>query len=295
MTPCSAACGGRFSRRSSSRSTWRRTSSGSPMLGEALAQLVGLRGALVEVAQLLLDGLELLAQDELALVAVELGLDLLLDAGPDRDDLELARERLREAPEARRDVGLLEERLLLLGRDAQRRGDEVAERGGVVDVGDGDLQLLGQVRDLLDDRGERRLHVAHERGELGRRCVVELGDLLDLGREVGLLLRPAHDADAAAALHEQAQRAVGHAQHARDDADDADVVEVVRAGRLEVGLARRDHHQRAVAREDVVDEADRALLADGERGQRVGERDRLAQRQDGRDGGHRGPGVDRRR
>ena len=71
-------------------------------LGEALAQLVGLRGALVEVAQLLLDGLELLAQDELALVAVELGLDLLLDAGPDRDDLELTRERLREAAEARR-------------------------------------------------------------------------------------------------------------------------------------------------------------------------------------------------
>ena len=129
----------------------------------------------------------------------------------------------------------------------QRRGDEVAERGGVVDVGDGDLQLLGQVRDLLDDRRERRLHVAHERGELGRRRVVELGDLLDLGREVGLLLRPAHDADAAAALHEQPQRAVGHAQHARDDADDADVVEVVRAGRLEVGLARRDHHERAVA------------------------------------------------
>jgi hypothetical protein len=45
-------------------------------------------------------------------------------------------------------------------------------------------------------------------------------------------------------------------------------------------MARGDHHQHAIAAQDVVDERDRAVLADGERDQRVGQRDRLAQRQD---------------
>ena len=88
------------------------------------------------------------------------------------------------------------------------------------------------------------------------------------------------DAHALAALDEDPQRPVGHLEHARDRADDADVVEVVRAGRLVLGVARGDHHEHAVAAQDVVDERDRALLADRERDQRVGQRHRLAQRQD---------------
>ena len=127
---------------------------------ELLAQLVGLGGRLVELAELAADGVELLAQHELALALVDLRLDLVLDLRADRDDLELAREDLDQAPQAPRDVDLLEQPLLLLGLQAQRAGDEVAERAGVVDVGDRELQLLGQVRVALDDRGERLLDVA---------------------------------------------------------------------------------------------------------------------------------------
>ena len=116
--------------------------------GELLAQLVGLGGRLVELAELLLDRLELLAQHVLALALVELGLDLVLDLRADRDDLELAREDLDEPAQALGDVDLLQQRLLLLGLQAQRAGDEVAERARVVDVRDRELQLLGQVRDL---------------------------------------------------------------------------------------------------------------------------------------------------
>ena len=115
MTPCSAACGGSCSRRSSSRSACLRTSSGSVDRGELLAQLAGLGGRLVELAELLLDRLELLAQDVLALALVDLGLDLGLDLRADRDDLELAREDLDEPAQALGDVDLLEQRLLLLG------------------------------------------------------------------------------------------------------------------------------------------------------------------------------------
>src|SRR4051794_14353770 len=247
---------------------------------ELPAQLAGFLGRLVELAELLADRLELLAQDVLALALVELRLHLVLDLRADRDHLELAREDLHERAQALDDVGLLEQALLLLGLEAQRPRDEVAESARVVDVGDRVLQLLGQVRDGLDDPRERLLDVAAQRGELGR-----LGDpvraLCDLGDEVGLLLDEALDRDALAALDEDPQRAVGDLEHARDRPHDADLVEVVGPRLLELGVLRRDHDQHAVAGEDVVDELDRALLADRQRRQRVGQRHGLAQREDG--------------
>ena len=85
---------------------------------------------------------------------------------PIADDLELAREDLGEPPQPLGDVALLEQLLLLLGLDPQRAGDQVRERGRVVEVGDRHLQLLRQVRDLLDDARERLLHVAHQRRQL---------------------------------------------------------------------------------------------------------------------------------
>ena len=247
---------------------------------ELLAQLVGLRGGLVELAQLAADRLELLAQDELALALVDLRLDLVLDLRADRDDLELAREDVDQAAQAQGDVDLLEQPLLLLALQAQRAGDEVAERARVVDVGDRELQLLGEVRIALDDRGERLLDVAHQRLELGRLGGNLVGQLGDLGHQVGRLAHPAVDVDALAALDEDPHRPVGDLDHARDRADHADLEQVVGAGHLLVGMARGDHDQHAVAAQDVVDQRDRAVLADGERDQRVGQRDGLAQRQD---------------
>ena len=63
---------------------------------EALAQLLGLGRGLVHLAQLLLDRLELLAQEVLALALLHLGLHLRLDPAADLHQLELAREQLGE-------------------------------------------------------------------------------------------------------------------------------------------------------------------------------------------------------
>ena len=168
MTPCSAAACGSFSSRESSRSATLRTVLGQLDLGELLAQLLDLGLGRVALAELLLDRLELLAQQVLALGLVELGLHLRLDPRAHGDDLELAREDLRQPPQPLGDVALLEQLLLLLGLDPQRAGDQVRERRRVVEVGDRHLQLLGQVRDLLDDARERLLDVAHQRGQLRR-------------------------------------------------------------------------------------------------------------------------------
>ena len=75
---------------------------------------------------------------------------------------------------------------------------------------------------LLDDLAERLLDVAHQRGQLGT-LVHDVGQLGDAGRQVRLGAGLG-DADALAALDEDAQRAVRHLEHARDHAGDADVV-----------------------------------------------------------------------
>src|SRR5262249_22565767 len=49
---------------------------------------------------------------------------------------------------------------------------------------------------------------------------------------------------------------------------------------LDLGVAARDQHDRAIAAQDVVDELEAARLADVERDDQVGEGHRVAQRQD---------------
>ncbi len=75
------------------------TSSGSSIAASCSRSSLDLGLHLVALAELLLDRLQLLAQEVLALALVQLGLDLRLDLGADRDHLELAREDLRQPPQ----------------------------------------------------------------------------------------------------------------------------------------------------------------------------------------------------
>ncbi len=255
------------------------------LLGQAgrldpLAQLVDLRLLLVPLPELLLDRPQLLAQVVLALALVDPLLDLRLDLGAERDHLELAGEDLREPPQPGADVDLLEDLLLLGGRDAQRSGDQVGERRGVLDVGDGELELLRQVRDLLDDLAEGALHVAGQRLQLRAPPRRRRGARSTRAIEVGLRGDVLADLDPLHPLDEDPDRAVGDLEHARDDAGDADRLELLRARLLELGVLRGDHDEAAVSGEHVVDQLDRALLADGERRQRPRVGDHVAHRQD---------------
>ena len=253
------------------------------LLGEAqrlelLAQLLGLGLGLVALPQLVLDRLELLAQEVVALALLQLGLDLGLDLGVERHHLELAGKDLRQAAQALGHVELLEQRLLLVGGQAHGAGDEVAEHHRVVDVGDHDLQLLGQVGHLADDAREGALDVAGQGLELGA-LAHSVARMLDLGDEVGLGGHPLLHAHARAALDEDAQRPVGQAHHPRDRPQHADRVQLVGAGRLDLRVATGDQHDRPVAAQNVVDELEAARLADVERNDQIGERHRVAQRE----------------
>ena len=184
---------------------------------QLLAELVDLGLDLVGLAELLLDRLELLAQEILALALVELGLDLGLDLRPKCDHLELARQDLRETAQPLGHVDLLEKLLLLVGRQAQRTGDQMREDARVVDVGDHHLELVGEVRDLFDDVREGLLDVAHQRREL-RRLLDHVGGRRDISDQIGLGTDPVLDPDALATLDQHPQRAVRYADHPRHDA-----------------------------------------------------------------------------
>ena len=129
MTPCSAAAGRQFLQ--PRELALGRFAGVLGQLGrlDLLAQLVDFGLLLVALPELVLDRFQLLAQEELALAFVDLRLDLGLDLGAELDHLELAGEDLGEVAQALGDVDLLEQLLLLLGRDPQRAGDQVGERG----------------------------------------------------------------------------------------------------------------------------------------------------------------------
>ncbi len=259
---------------------------------DPFAQFVRFRELLVLLAQLVLDRFHLLAQEELALAFVDLRLHLGLDLGPELHHLQLTGEDLGQVAQPLDHVDLFQQLLLLLGADPQGAGDQVAERRRVVDVGDGHLQLLRQVRDLLDDLREGALDVAGQRLQLGA-GLADVWELGDPGHQVGLLGDVGTEPDPLRALDEDAQGVVGHLDHPRDDADDADLVEVVRAGLVVFGVASGNHDQHPVGTEYVIDELDRALLADRQRRQRLREGDGVAQRQHRQGVGKRLVGADR--
>jgi len=156
----------------------------------------------------------------------------------------------------------------------------VRQRGGIVQVGHRHLQLLGQVRDVLDDLREGMLDVALEGGELGR-LAQHVGQLGDQRREVGLGLEELVEANPDPTLHENAQRVVGRAEHARDRPHDADAVQVVGARLLVGRVLGRDHHDQPVGAQRVVDECDRPRLSHRQRNHGLREGHRLPERQDG--------------
>ena len=247
---------------------------------DAVAQLVRLGLFGIALAELLLDRFQLLTQEELALPLLELRLDLRLDLAPELDHLELAVEDDRHFAQALADVDELEQLLLLVRLQTDRRRDEAAQRARVVDVRSRDLELLRQIRDEADDPAELVLHVAGQCLEF-LRLGQPVGELRHLGDEIGVVTHVLCDADAPEALHEHAQRAVGDADHLVHDRGGADGVDVVPAGDLRVLVRDGDEREQAVAGDDVVDERYRPLLSDRERRHRRREDDRLLQRQDG--------------
>ena len=148
---------------------------------DPLPQLGDLGVLAFALAQLVLDRLELLAEEMVALGLGQLAADLLLDLGRKLEDRELTRQVLPQPLQPGPDVDLAQQALLLLDRERQARGQQVRQPARLARVDRRDLQLLGDLLALVDHPLEEPVDVMHQGVELDP----SLDDLLvrlDLGR-----------------------------------------------------------------------------------------------------------------
>ena len=245
---------------------------------DLVTQLVDLGLLRVVLAELALDGLQLLAEDVLALGLVHLGLDFRLDPALQLEDLDLVREEVGDELEARHDVDRLEHLLALLGGHVRAVGDHVGQQPGLADVASGDRRLRRHrcaARDVLLDLG---LDGPHQRLDLEAARVL-VGHLLDPGAQVRVGRREAVDAQAPLALDDRPDGAVLQLDDLGDLGQGAHGIKLGGiADLLLLGLTLGDERDRRPLGDRGVERVDALLAAHLERDDHLGEDDRLAKR-----------------
>ena len=255
-------------------------------LGEAggldlLAQLVDLARLIVAFAKLLLDRLELLAQEVVTLVLADFRLHLGLDLRPELEHLELLDQEAVEEVEAGPHVQRGQHLLLHLGADgAQAGGDEVGEPAGLGDVDRERLQVVRHQRRQRHDLLEVGLDVALERVDLELVLVADhLGQLGDAGAQVRAHGQDLVETDPGHALDDDPEAAVGQLEHLVDVARRADRVEILLL-RIVLGrVALGEHGDHASRGHRLVDQADRTLARHRQRHEGLRKEHGVAERQ----------------
>jgi len=253
---------------------------GHPGFLDLPAELLDLDLLLIGLAQFMLDGLELLAQEVLALDLLHLRLGLRLDLAAQLQNFQLLVEDGHQPAELGRDVVDLQELLAFLQVDPDVGCDGVDDLQRIVHVQGGGDQLrrdaghqLRQVGKLVDDVAGQGLDLDVVLDLL--RVAADPGDQVWLGGRIFL------DLDAGQALHQQADGAIRGAEQAVNHGHRAHAVDLVRAGLFVLRIAGGDQADQALLAGHIIDQADRARLADGQRDGRIGVHDHAAQGQDG--------------
>ena len=240
----------------------------------------------VVLAELALDGLELLSEDVLPLGLVHLGLDLALDLPLELEDLDLACQEVADELEALGHVDRLEQLLALLGRHVGAVGDHVGQQPGLGDVASGDGGLgrdRRAVGDVLLDLG---LDGPHQGLDLDT-GLAGLGDLLDDGPEVRVDLGEAADMQPTLSLDDGPDGPVLELDDLGDLRQGADGVELGRVGDvLLLSLALGDEGDRTAVGDGGIERVHALLASDLERHDHLGEDDRLPERHEGQLPGH---------
>ena len=254
---------------------------------ELLPELVELGVVGLALAELLLDRLDLLAEEVVALGLGDLRADLLLDLARELEHGELPGEELAELLEPGADVDLAQQLLLLLDRERQARAEQVGQAARLAGVHRGDLELLGHLLALVDHPLEEPVDVVHQGVELDP-LLDDVLQRLDLADQVGLGLDDLDQAGAEQPLADDPGRAVGELQHLEDRADADGRVQVGERRLVGVGVALGDQADHLVADQDLVDQLDPARPVHDQRDDRLGEDDVGPQRQEREPVGERG-------
>ena len=254
---------------------------GEACLGDAVFEAVEIALVAVVLAELFLDGLELLAEHVLALILAHLLLDLGVDALAHFQDLELAREKLQHLADALFCVDRLEELGFLFDGGVQVGGHEVREGSGRLDRVDQRARFTRKLGHELDDLlGD----VTEAHAERFGFVVLGLGlvEADDLGFQVRPGLRHFLETNADDALEDERVVARAVLERLEDARRTTDGVEIFRAWivRRRV-LLSEDGNDRRREVVDVLHERDRFLTADVERGHVAREEHRVADGEDG--------------
>ena len=195
-------------------------------------------------ADLLADGLELLAQDKFLLIVLERGFHLFGDALVDLEDLDLAADEPQHAERAGLHVVFLQQGLLILQLRCGGLPDRVHEPRQLRDLQNGLPLLRGEPPALFGIRSERLAELAAQRlrghgVRLGLRQVIHRRGEVRVGRD--------HLADGRAgyAGDEQVHRIALDAEYLPDAADRADAVDVLLADLHERGVLLRNEQRHA--------------------------------------------------
>ena len=245
---------------------------------DLLAQFVDLGLLRVVLAQLALDGLELLAQDVLALGLVHLRLDFGLDAALELEDLDLVGEERADQLEALDDVDRLEQFLALFGGHVGAVRDHVGQQARLADVARGDGGFRRDRRavgDVLLDLGLDGAHHGLDLDAVGRL----VRQLFDGRRQVRLGRREAVHAQAALALDDGPDGAVLELDDLGDLGQRADGVQLGRVVDVFlVGLALGDEGDGTAVGDRGVERVDALVATHLERDDHLREDDGLAER-----------------
>jgi hypothetical protein len=267
----------------SSRVTWRRASraasSGMRAASRRRAELVDVALAVLELAQLLADLLELLAQEVLALRARHLLLGLGLDAVLEGDDLDLFVQGPRDLREPRADLGGLQDELRVGHLQAQIGRHEVGQRAGLVqleqhreDVGGQRAPRLGQAPQPVAQRADPALDQRIARRH--RRVIQRHQARPDQGVVEGQLL----GARAAQPLHEHLPLAVRHLSGAQHLAHAAHAVQVIGPRYVRAGRRLRAQEHQLLGAHGGLDGLQRDGARHEQRHHHVREHDEVAHR-----------------
>ena len=251
-------------------------------LGDLLLKLLDVPRLVVDLAQLPLDRLELLAQHVLALRVPHLLLHLAVDPLADLEDLELAREQGQDLAHALDDVRRLEHVLLLARVDVEVAHDQVGHLGRLGHAVEERGGLLGKLGHEGDELLGRILDVGHERRGLHVPLRVEVVlHRRDLGRDERVEAEPLVDVDPGDALQDDAVVVLGELDHLEDPRRAPHLVQVVGARLLHLPVLLRHHpDDRALVRDGLLDEAHRARAPHVDGDDRAGKEHGVPQRED---------------
>ena len=156
-----------------------------------LLQFLDVLGLIVALAELLLNGLHLLAEKVIALVLAHFRLHLRLNLGAELQDFELLDQDAVQAVHARPDIKRLEH-LLFDGRVDRRqaRGDEVGKPPGIGNVGRQRLQVVREQRRERHDTLKVGLDVPEQRINFETIIITDLFDReADAAAQIRIRLR----------------------------------------------------------------------------------------------------------